>query len=66
MKSRLLTRFTSWFFNTSPEWVAPDQKRVDSAGMPLPDEQQAPQSESEQGDGMASDSDPDQQHGADR
>ena len=24
-RARWLTRFTSWFFNTSPEWVAPDE-----------------------------------------
>jgi hypothetical protein len=58
MKSRLLTRFTSWFFNTSPEWVA-DSKHVDSAGMPLQDEQQIAPTEPDQGNAAASDTAPD-------
>jgi len=60
MKSRLLTRFTSWFFNTSPEWVA-QQKRVDSAGMPLQEEQQIPPSQHDQGEQADPSSEPSQQ-----
>ena len=55
MKPRLLTKFTSWFFNTSPEWVAPDQKQIDSAGMPLQEQQQMSPPALEQGDAAASD-----------
>jgi hypothetical protein len=64
MKSRLLTRFTSWFFNTSPEWVAPEQKQIDSAGMPLQEDQQMPPPAPKQGDAVASDTstDPSQEN----
>jgi len=63
MKSRLFSRFTSWFFNTSPEWVA-DSKHVDSAGMPLQDEQQIAPTEPDQGNAAPADAptDPSQEN----
>ena len=65
-RARFLTRFASWFFNTSPEWVARD-KHVDSAGVLQPEEQQqVPQSGPDQGDAAASeapDPDPNQPRG---
>ena len=43
-RARSLTRFASWFFNTSPEWVAPEGGES-TAAEPQPTErptQQAP------------------------
>jgi len=34
-----LTRFTAWFLNTSPEWVAPEEG--ESASVDSPEAQQA-------------------------
>lgn len=55
-RARWLARFASWFFNTSPEWVAPDRTEHRS-GAPPPRQQPEPRSE----DGPAGDTD-----GADR
>ena len=52
MKPRALwlTRFASWFFNTSPEWVASDETKQRPA-----EPRQAQQSEPPPGDAPASD-----------
>jgi hypothetical protein len=65
-RARWLTSFTSWFFNASPEWVAPEQQRSESAGesggSPSQETQRMPPSEPSSGDAATGDCvDPDRQ-----
>jgi hypothetical protein len=41
-RARWLNRFTAWFFNTSPDWVAPEQDEP-AAAEPRPSQRQMQQ-----------------------
>ena len=55
-RARWLTRFASWFFNTSPEWVAPQQtERQGAEPQQIKQAQQTQQSEAAPNDAPATD-----------